>query len=110
ISVLAPVKIGTRDAIETLYNIDQYWRASPKSPAFKKLMYKVLSEVEDTGLNSLVEDSDETRVRLIAWLEGRRQGPPCPYCGVQLRTRLAKQCFSCGKDWHGPEGADSKLE
>ena len=25
---------------------------------------------------------------------------PCPYCGVLLRTDLAKQCFECGKDWH----------
>jgi len=24
----------------------------------------------------------------------------CPYCGVLLRTDLAKQCFECGKDWH----------
>ena len=26
--------------------------------------------------------------------------PPCPQCGEQLRTKLAKQCFSCGTDWH----------
>ena len=24
----------------------------------------------------------------------------CPYCGILLRTDLAKQCFTCGKDWH----------
>ncbi len=25
---------------------------------------------------------------------------PCPKCGEPLRTALAKQCFSCGADWH----------
>lgn len=30
-------------------------------------------------------------------------GPPCAYCGRPLRTRLARQCFDCGKDWHDPE-------
>jgi hypothetical protein len=27
---------------------------------------------------------------------------PCPYCGDQLRTGNAKQCLSCGMDWHDP--------
>lgn len=27
-------------------------------------------------------------------------GPPCPYCGGQLRTSLAKQCPHCFKSWH----------
>ena len=26
--------------------------------------------------------------------------PPCPECGMQLRTKLAKQCRHCGADWH----------
>lgn len=26
----------------------------------------------------------------------------CPYCGQDLRTPKAKQCFSCGADWHDP--------
>ncbi len=26
--------------------------------------------------------------------------PRCPHCWRKLRTPLAKQCFSCGKDWH----------
>lgn len=25
---------------------------------------------------------------------------PCPYCGQRLATAKAKQCFSCGMDWH----------
>jgi len=28
------------------------------------------------------------------------EGPPCPDCGKPLRTKLAKQCVECGKDWH----------
>jgi hypothetical protein len=31
---------------------------------------------------------------------GDTDAPPCPYCGNQLRTRLAKQCVECGADWH----------
>ena len=27
-------------------------------------------------------------------------GPPCSGCGRPLRTRLARQCFECGLDWH----------
>ena len=25
----------------------------------------------------------------------------CPQCGSKLKTKLAKQCFECGADWHG---------
>jgi hypothetical protein len=31
---------------------------------------------------------------------GESAAPPCPYCGKQLRTKLAKQCVECGADWH----------
>ena len=27
----------------------------------------------------------------------------CPYCGAELRTNKASQCFACGKDWHDPD-------
>jgi|ERR1051325_2981227 hypothetical protein len=26
--------------------------------------------------------------------------PSCPYCGAQLRTKFAKQCPQCNRDWH----------
>jgi hypothetical protein len=26
----------------------------------------------------------------------------CPYCGAELRSAKAKQCFDCGMDWHDP--------
>jgi hypothetical protein len=28
------------------------------------------------------------------------QPPLCPFCGKELRTSRAKQCFHCHKDWH----------
>jgi hypothetical protein len=31
---------------------------------------------------------------------GETDAPPCPHCGKQLRTKLAKQCVECGADWH----------
>jgi hypothetical protein len=45
-----------------------------------------------------------------AWVEGlrfehfpRRPTVPCPYCGESLRTDVARQCVSCGMDWHNPD-------
>lgn len=32
--------------------------------------------------------------------EPKYVGPPCPHCGEQLRTAKARQCLSCGADWH----------
>jgi len=29
-----------------------------------------------------------------------KQTAPCPYCGMPLRTSLAKQCRFCKRDWH----------
>lgn len=26
--------------------------------------------------------------------------PPCPQCGEPLLSKLARQCFECGADWH----------
>jgi len=28
---------------------------------------------------------------------------PCPYCGKELVSEKARQCFSCGMDWHDPD-------
>jgi len=30
------------------------------------------------------------------------QTGPCPYCGKELRTDIAKQCRHCLLDWHDP--------
>jgi hypothetical protein len=38
----------------------------------------------------------------------RWAGPPCSYCGLPLRTMLARQCLECGMDWHDPDNV-SKL-
>jgi hypothetical protein len=34
--------------------------------------------------------------------ESRSPKAPCPYCGAELRTGKAKQCFDCRMDWHDP--------
>lgn len=32
-----------------------------------------------------------------------KEPTPCPYCGMPLRTSLAKQCRFCRRDWHDEE-------
>jgi hypothetical protein len=34
---------------------------------------------------------------------GGEKPAPCPYCGMPLRTALAKQCRHCRRDWHDPQ-------
>lgn len=33
---------------------------------------------------------------------GLRRGP-CPFCGEELRTKDARQCRHCKRDWHDPD-------
>ena len=47
------------------------------------------------GKLSLIHSSEPNQ-RQKFWTEA----PPCPECGKKLRTKLAKQCFECGADWH----------
>jgi hypothetical protein len=44
--------------------------------------------------------------RLIAAVNYSRT--PCPYCGEPLRSPLARQCFTCGADWHSTINATAK--
>jgi len=32
-----------------------------------------------------------------------KEPTPCPFCGMPLRTSLAKQCRHCRRDWHDEE-------
>jgi hypothetical protein len=31
------------------------------------------------------------------------KGAPCPFCDKPLRTKSAKQCRHCKRDWHDPQ-------
>jgi hypothetical protein len=35
------------------------------------------------------------------------EAPSCPYCGAKLRTKFAKQCGQCNRDWHDKVAANS---
>jgi hypothetical protein len=39
---------------------------------------------------------------LWAQREALRRLIPCPYCEQPLKTSVARQCLSCGMDWHDP--------
>jgi hypothetical protein len=53
----------------------------------------------------------ELAIGLDGWTLSPRLSPaalpaktaPCPYCGEELRTPQAKQCFCCSMDWHDPD-------
>jgi len=36
-----------------------------------------------------------------------KESTPCPFCGLPLRTSLAKQCRFCRRDWHDEENVVS---
>ncbi|MBC8873592.1 MAG: hypothetical protein H8E44_29495 [Planctomycetes bacterium] len=42
--------------------------------------------------------SDTYELFGVRWLG--KKPTPCPHCGKNLRTALAKQCRHCGADWH----------
>ena len=42
----------------------------------------------------------ETFIFSPAWIDTMKKPTPCPHCGKNLRTALAKQCRHCGADWH----------
>jgi hypothetical protein len=35
--------------------------------------------------------------------KGKEPPAPCPFCAAGLRTKDAKQCRHCKRDWHDPE-------
>jgi hypothetical protein len=67
--------------------------------------------IEDPGMEELqrlqqqvVEGKQVLYQELKRMISGPMyEGTPCPYCGGTLRTRLAKQCRHCGRDWHDPD-------
>lgn len=64
---------------------------------------------EDAAVEALVKNLECPREWARIWVThpiGPRRpprvwtGPPCSNCARPLRTRLARQCFECGMDWH----------
>lgn len=34
----------------------------------------------------------------------------CPFCGMEIRTDIAKQCLHCKRDWHEKAGISPPLD
>jgi hypothetical protein len=69
---------------------------------------RMLDDPDPNELVSLWRGVQENEQALDQELKRRLSGPlyeatPCPYCGAILRTREAKQCRKCSRDWHDPE-------
>ena len=119
----SPVKGGyfrreVREAIEELPTMGRpCYHCGTRIPKFIDLTKEdnirifglARTEGEGAAIDALVEVMECPR----AWAElyvthpfGPRRparlwlGPPCGSCGRPLRTRLARQCFECGLDWH----------
>jgi hypothetical protein len=93
-------------------------RCKTKIPQFKDL-----SESDESRIRQMIRENRRmmAMVELRAatgcplrwakiWVihEGRpkpfeNETAPCPYCGMPLRTSLAKQCRYCRRDWHDSE-------
>jgi hypothetical protein len=58
----------------------------------------VLKMVEETGM-----DQGECALWVKKRIPQYVCTTPCPYCGAILRSDKAKQCLTCGVDWHDPE-------
>jgi len=69
---------------------------------------QMMEDPESEELERLKRQVIEGKQVLWQELKRRISGPlyewtPCPYCGGMLRTRQAKQCRHCGRDWHDPD-------
>jgi hypothetical protein len=87
-------------------------------PQFKDLSEHDESHIrqmirEDRRMMAIAELRDATGcplrwAKIWVYHEGRpkpleNETAPCPYCGMPLRTSLAKQCRHCRRDWHDAE-------
>jgi hypothetical protein len=65
------------------------------------------SEREKEAKRAIIEAYNQMmeypRSEELQRLQQQYEGMPCPHCGGMLRTRLAKQCRHCGRDWHNPD-------
>jgi hypothetical protein len=75
-------------------------------------IYQLSRTDEEAAIDALCEATGCPREWARIWVThpfGPRRparlwvGPPCPQCSRPLRTRLARQCFECGLDWHGQD-------
>ena len=69
---------------------------------------RIMNEPPDEELTTLWQSVQENEVDLEKKLKRRIWGPlfdatPCPFCGAILRTRNARQCRKCLRDWHDPD-------
>jgi len=93
-------------------------RCKTKIPQFKDLSERDESRIrqmirENRRMMAMAELRAATGcssrwARIWVYHEGRpkpleNETVSCPYCGMPLRTSLAKQCRYCRRDWHDSE-------
>jgi hypothetical protein len=91
------------DSLEKMFGIEEYGRfvrRYAESQGYTPEQADVAWH-EELRLREVREQiAAENREKAERLLAERREPRPCPQCGKSLRTKLAKQCFECGADWH----------
>ena len=76
-------------------------------PEFADITPELAETVRDSGMLDRMRFARKTTGCSMLWARIWALHPPdghvtkpCPECGEQLMTKLAKQCLACGADWH----------
>ena len=71
----------------------------PINESFPSILLREIAELEERKDQKL-RGEDKTAEYQPPKPKEPKETRPCPECGEPLRTAQAKQCFSCGADWH----------
>ncbi|HET6977701.1 MAG TPA: CPCC family cysteine-rich protein [Pyrinomonadaceae bacterium] len=71
--------------------------------AFERMMEDPQPQELIALWQSVLENEESLYQELKRRIGALYEATPCPYCGATLRTRNAKQCRKCGRDWHDTE-------
>jgi hypothetical protein len=88
--------------------IPQFRDLSPEAEDRVRLLIRLGNHIGAMAELAEATECPERWAKIWVMHDGRSKpgfgGPPCPHCGEALASPRAKQCLSCGADWHGDPG------